>query len=216
MEAPPDATNPQTAPSASQRRLAGAVSLRELEDGERRRRHRHDRGRKKNQSLRLGVGGAVLLLLLTVGVVWRDINRKHFAAAEHLKYLGIQYELKKTEILRYAPLDERRERQARRELEQAVSGLASEQLVTQAEAVEEIREIIKPRYPMAKKRVRREFPDLNETFEISIEDSTVVINDLTGQYNEAAKTYNDTISAFPAAVIAPLFGFPAKLPPLRS
>ena len=213
-EASADASDERTG-SSSSRRLAGAVSLREIEDGERRRRHRHQRNREHQRKLRLGIAGGVLLIAAVVGLVWRDLNRKHFTASEPLKYLGLQYELEQSELLRYAPMDERRDRQARRELDRALSGLGADTLPAQAQAIEELRDLLKPRYSVARDRVRKEFPDMRETFENAREDSGAVIKGRIEEYNKAADVYNHAAGAFPASLIRPLFRFPEALPPLK-
>jgi hypothetical protein len=220
METSP--TNPPTEGSrgAAERplssRLAGGLDRRELEEMEHRRKQAWQSQQRWSQLFQI-VTVLALLGAVGVGVVtWRDLNRKHFEASEPLKYISIQYEQQRVEILRYAPFHERQERQQRRKLDRAFGEVAAEDLSDQVKGISEVRAILRPRAAQARHRVRREFPRMLETFEVSLEDSDFVISDLTTKYNQASKTYNQAASQPSATLVRLLCGLPAKLPPMKN
>jgi hypothetical protein len=207
---------PASRPEKSERRLAGSYDAAE-QDRSKRHRRRASRARER----RLRVTRIWLVFGLTVvtgigGLTWRDLVRKHFEASEPLKYIGIQYELQRMEILRYAPFHERRERQLSKELDRAMGELNSQDLAARVVALQQVRAILAPRKALALQRIKRDYPQMKESFEINLEDSDVAIKELRTLYARTLKTYNGAAGSAPAMLVRPIFGLPDKLPPLKS
>lgn len=200
---------------ASPRRLAGSITLRELEEREREFRRRAEQAARRHFVFRTTISILLGLALLGMGISWRQLNRNYYQAAVQLKVIRNQLEVQLPEVLRYAPLLGKPSDPARRKLEDAHANLTSSDLAERVQAIETVQSFLAVQAPRARSRFRSEYGSLYPEFSERLDLSNAAIQQRTTRYNTAARDYNKLVRGFPANLVRLILRYPQYLPPLK-
>lgn len=199
-------------------RLAGSVTIRELEERERRHRELETRAERREHYLRLLVISLVVIVALGSATTWMTLRSRSFAAEKSLKRIRMELEQQRTMIMRQAPLDvdnSMQDAEIQRKLEDAFAELLSANLQARVQAIPVAESLLAPRIPRAKARMKSAYPDLAVQFTRDLNSTQRVINDRRRVYNSAAKEYNRAVKTFPANLLHQPFGYPGHLDLLK-
>ena len=215
----PDDEPAATTPAAQQppltRPLAGAFSLKELEEREQQHFQRLMEGERQARNRIIAVSVAVVVVAAIAGLGWKDLNSKHFAVEKPLKRIRMETEGQLEEVLRVLPLKEPEDAVERGRLATARQDMADRDLRKQVSGIQSAREVLEIKLPRAHARLKAEFEPLSAEFQSRNQQSDAIVRDRATTYNKAASEYNRASAGFPGVLIRSVVGFESTVPPLE-